>query len=255
MTFSERVLLSLSRAPESTDYISKGDNSSGGDALALALLHEAFPNFGQMVTGKRILDFGCGMGFQALALARQCGCSVVGVEANEATFLRAVAMSEAERMPKSFLFFVRELHKEMMGEFDIVISQNSFEHFEDPCGILTQMKNLIKVSGKILITFGPPWFAPYGSHMHYFCRVPWINLLFSDETVHRVRSYYRNDQSKPYEGLNRMTIAKFESIIRDCGMLQEMVHYTCVKRMNFFSKIPLLRELFINQVNAVLIKQ
>lgn len=39
----------------------------------------------------------------------------------------------------------------------------------------------------LLITFGCPWLSPYGSHMHFFTKMPWINVFFSETTVMRVR--------------------------------------------------------------------
>lgn len=58
----------------------------------------------------------------------------------------------------------------MLQTFDIVVSQNAMDHFRDPIGILSTMKGLIHEDGKILITFGPPWFSPYGSHMYFFVK-------------------------------------------------------------------------------------
>ena len=84
----------------------------------------------------------------------------------------------------------------MKGGFDIVLSHNSMEHFGDPARILDVMKSALKPDGRLYITFGPPWYAPYGSHMHFFTRVPWVNLLFSERTVMAVRARYRNDADR-----------------------------------------------------------
>lgn len=251
-SWPERILFCLSRRPEVPDYSSKGDNWSLGDALTI--LEGSFPEFDDLVRGKRVLDFGCGFGFQAVAMAKHFNASVVAVESNLETLEKAKAVVSAEGLRASQLQLLPSVNADLMGRFDIIISQNSFEHFDDPGKVLMMMRELLCDTGKILITFGPPWFAPYGSHMHFFCRVPWINLLFPDEAVHKVRSYYRDDQSRPYEGLNRMTIRKFESLIQGCGMKAEVCEYWCVKRWDFLSKVPVVRELFVNQVNVVLVK-
>jgi SAM-dependent methyltransferase len=112
-------------------------------------------------------------------------------------------------------------------EDPIVISQNSMEHFEDPVKILDEMKSALNQDGKILITFAPPWFAPYGSHMHFFCKVPWINILFSERTVMKVRSNFRSDGATKYEevesGLNKMTVTKFERIVANAKLTFEII--------------------------------
>ena len=60
-------------------------------------------------------------------------------------------------------------------------------HFGDPAGVLDLMRGLVNVQGRLMITFGPPWLAPYGAHMHFFTKLPWVHLLFSEQTVLRVR--------------------------------------------------------------------
>ncbi len=64
--------------------------------------------------------------------------------------------------------FSNSLDQHYQAEFDVVISQNSMEHFGNPEDIIEKMFSLTRPNGRTLITFGPPWFAPYGSHMHFF---------------------------------------------------------------------------------------
>jgi SAM-dependent methyltransferase len=145
------------------------------------------------------------------------------------------------------------------GTFDVVISQNSFEHLRDPAGTLATMRRLLAPAGEILITFCPPWFAPYGAHMGYFTKIPWVQLLFSEHTVMSVRSRFRSDGATRYEdvemGLNRMSIRKFERIVRNSGLKVAWRKYVCVKKLNALGRIPLVRELFINVVSCALVQE
>jgi SAM-dependent methyltransferase len=129
------------------------------------------------------------------------------------------------------------------------------EHFPDPADALRQMERLLKPTGRILITFGEPWLSPWGSHMQFFCKVPWLNLWFSERTIMTVRSLYRQDGATRYEdvesGLNKMTLQKFERIVRDSGLVMEHRRYRCLKGLDFLARTP-LRELFVNQINCVL---
>ena len=254
MRIQERILLCLSRTPDSKDYNS-GNNEWTIDN-SLFLLENEYPNFGALVSGKRVVDFGCGMGYQSIALAQKYDCTVVGIDSNQRTVEKAIENAKAYNIPQSRLSFMNKISDSMLNNIDIVISQNSFEHFGNPSIILNEMQSLMNQSGKILITFGPPWLAPYGSHMHFFCKVPWINVLFSEKTVMTVRSRFRSDGATKYEdvesGLNKMTIAKFERIVMSSKLKIEFKCYKCIKGINLLSSIPFLSEFFINHITLIL---
>lgn len=254
MSIGERILLLLSRPAEEKDYLSNDtENTESG---ALNLLKRVYPSFDTLVAGKRVVDFGCGLGNQSIALVREYGCWVVGIDINKATLAKAVENAKKHSISPQRLSFVEAATPEMRGYFDVVISQNSFEHFTDPQVVLNLMISLLNSSGVLLITFGPPWFAPYGSHMHFFCKVPWINLLFPEKAVMKARSHFRSDGATTYEevesGLNKMTVGKFESLISSCRLKPTYRKYECVKGINWLSRVPLLRELFINHITVVL---
>jgi SAM-dependent methyltransferase len=254
MGIGERILLLLSRAPEDNDYLQEDGEPDIDNALEL--LGRVLPNLPDLVSGRRVVDFGCGIGLQSIALVRKFGCAVVGIDANANTLGRAVENARKYGISSQSLSFSERILPDMLNKFDVVISQNSFEHFPDPSRVLREMASLLDSSGVLLITFGPPWYAPYGSHMHFFCKVPWINVLFTENAVMKARSHFRSDGAKRYEevesGLNRMTIAKFESIVSSCDLRVEYRKYECVKRINWLSNVPFLREFFINHVTVVL---
>jgi SAM-dependent methyltransferase len=258
MKLGELVLRAFSRNPENMDYSSSHDDYSCYRGNALALVKSEYPNFLELVTRKRVVDFGCGQGHQSIALVTEADCFVCGVDTNSKTLHKAIAMAGDKSIPGDRLRFCTSMPAELRGTFDVVISQDSMEHFPDPAAVLDEMKALIKEDGRLLITFGPPWFAPYGSHMNFFCRLPWINILFSEKTVMKVRSLFRNDGAARYveveSGLNKMTVAKFEKLVADSGLVIETIEYKCVKRLNFTASIPLMRELFINHVSCILVK-
>jgi SAM-dependent methyltransferase len=256
MSVRERILFALSRTPDDSDYGSY--DTAATTENALALLHRAYPNLRTIVSGKRVVDFGCGTGMQGIALVKEYGCTVVGIDSNRRILEKAAENARAANISAEALSFVERASPDMMNSFDVIISQNSFEHFGNPSGILDEMRDLLNPSGVILLTFGPPWLAPYGSHMQFFCKVPWVNVLFPEEIVMKVRSSFRRDSAMRYEdvesGLNRMTIAKFERIVSSSKLRIAYKNYDCIKGINFLGKLPLLREFFVNHVTAVLSK-
>lgn len=253
LSLSERLLLLLSRKPGSEDL--SGSHEEWNLENALSLLCRVFPNFLGMIAGKHVLDFGCGEGWQTVAMARQGARFVLGLDSNYRTLAKARQLAEnvgtGDRVG-----FAGSLDGDPR-RFDVVVSQNSMEHFPDPVGVLEQMKGALSPGGKILIAFGPPWFAPYGSHMRFFTRVPWLNLLFSERTVLNVRGHFRQDGAKRYEevesGLNKMSVRKFERTLSAVGLRTEFRRYQCVKKLNVLARWPFLRELFVNEINCVLI--
>lgn len=256
MKLAEKILLLLSKNPEICN-----DEALHGEFdinKSLLLLKKNFLGFMTCIVNKKILDFGCDCGYQSLALAKAGANYVLGLDIN------TKALSKARNMLRVLgldgkVEFKSSISDALKGKFDIVISQNSMEHFQNPIEVLEQMKYVLGSNGKIFLTFGPPWYAPYGSHMHFFTKTPWVNIIFSEKTVMKVRACYRNDGALRYEevagGLNKMTVSKFEQIISDCGMDIEYKKYDCVKGLNFFGKIPLFREFFINNVCCILVNK
>src|SRR6185437_5325901 len=122
--------------------------------------------FTSYLAGKSVLDFGCAEGEQSRAMIRAGARSVHGLDINSAAIQVAIERSRgipdlafSDRMPVN-------------AEFDIIITQNAFEHFIDAGAILRQMSEVLAQEGKIFVTFGPTWYSPWGAHIEYFCRVP-----------------------------------------------------------------------------------
>jgi len=253
---NERILLLFSRKPDETNYAESKTKYTIGTALNI-LISSFGLGFYQDIKDKIILDFGCGSGFQVIAMALKGAKFVVGVDIREEVFKEGINLAKKHKVSNKVKFLIK-ITDEFFEYFDIIISQNSFEHYSDPKGVMRLWKKALKPKGKIYITFGPPWYAPYGAHMHFFTKIPWVNLFFSESTVMKVRSYFRSDGAKRYEevegGLNKMTVRKFEKIIKNSGLAAEYINYHAVKKIKFLTKIPIIRELFINHIDCILIK-
>ncbi len=245
---SERLLLWLSKDPATVfrGAYEEGVSGQWDDANALSTLRREYPDFDALIAGQRVLDYGCGDGFQAIAMAKAGASHVVGVDLQESR------LDNARRMAGSVpnVAFSQSISE----AFDVAISLNAFEHFPEPASNLRELGDAVRIGGRILITFGPPWFAPYGAHMHFFTSCPWVNILFSERTVHRVRMLYRADGHMNMEyGPPKMTVAMFDGLIARSGLEVEHVEYRTVRNLPV-SGIPILRELFVNHITCVLRK-
>ena len=160
------------------------------------------------VEGRDVLDFGCGPGAEAVEVAERGARRVVGLELRRKWITRAAAHA-AERGVADRCHFVREWNEPV----DVILSLDSFEHFEDPAAILVMMRGLLKPTGCVIASFGPTWYHPLGGHV--FSVFPYSHLLFSERALIRWRSLYKTDGAATISecGLNKMTIHRFEKLV------------------------------------------
>lgn len=200
-------------------WYSPNASTTGMDGSAYAgrnklrvLLGDAFVDG---LKGKDVLDFGCGGGEHAIALAVEGAKSVIGLDIQEALFAdareRATQAGVADRV--SFVTTTA-------AKVDAVVSLDSFEHFGDPAGMLALMSNALRPGGVIVTSFGPTWLHPLGGHL--FSVFPWAHLLFTEKSLIRWRSDFRTDGARRFSevtgGLNQITIARFERIVASSGL-------------------------------------
>jgi SAM-dependent methyltransferase len=252
MWFGEKVLLLFSRDPQT---VKSHLSESALDPDPLQSFAANFPEFLRLLQGKNVLDFGCGAGRLTKALADAGASRVVGLDINQ-RWLRVARERYTNHSSDGKLVFVDHLDPDNIGSFDIVVSHDSVEHFTEPENCLQAIRSCCRPDGLIFVTFGPPWYSPYGSHMKYFITLPWVNLLFSEKTIMKVRARYRSDNAHRYEevesGLNRMSITRFERLIAASGLTVLESEYHCIKGWQWLRHLPGLRELFINEVACVL---
>lgn len=162
------------------------------------------------ITGRTVIDFGCGEGHEALELARR-GAHVFGLDLQEDLLDRARGRASAAGLQDRCRF-----GREPDACADLIVALDSFEHFADPAGVLERMYGLLQDGGRVLASFGPTWFHPLGGHL--FSVFPWAHLLFSERALLRWRADLRDDGATRFSevagGLNQMTIARFERLVR-----------------------------------------
>ena len=212
------------------------------------------PGFLELVRGRTVLDYGCGPGWQAVAIRKQGEARrVVGVDVNARWLEQGRALSQSQGCQDTVSFTSSLGSRET---FDVVLSLNAFEHFGDPSEQLRRMARAVNPGGRLIISFAEPWYSHSGSHMGFFTKVPWVNVLFGEETVMRVRARYRADGARHYEevegGLNRMTVAKFERIVRASGLRVEHLTLHATRRLPLVTRLPVLRELLTAAVTCIM---
>lgn len=208
-----------------------------------------------------VLDFGCGRGADAVVAALAGAAHVYGVDINEPHLEIARRMAR-ERGVADRCTFINAAdvaaYRALAGTIDVVISVDAFEHFGDPAAILAEIRRLLTPTGTLLLSFGPPWKHPYGAHMNHFNRMPWIHFLFTEKTILAVRKTYLDDGARRFEdvtgGLNRMTVDRFERVVREGGFVFDDFEAVPIKGLRALAKNRLTREYFTSIVRARLLK-
>lgn len=163
------------------------------------------------LAGKTVVDFGCGEGHEAIEMARAGAARVVGIDIQPEVLRRARTNASLAGVGDQceFLPDVRE-------PADLIVSLDAFEHFENPLGILQAMHRMLRPGGALVASFGPTWYHPYGGHL--FSVFPWAHLLFSEAALIRWRADIRTDGATKFSevagGLNRMTIRRFQDLVK-----------------------------------------
>lgn len=196
------------------NYVSRGGTVSAFPDIATAYLKTSKlevlfgPSIWTEVRGKDVLDFGCGPGTEAVEVAEHGANSVVGLDLRQRWINDANALAMSHGVDHKCYFA-----KTWDGQVDAILSVDSFEHFSDPDAILERMRELLKPTGCVIVSFGPTWYHPLGGHI--FSVFPYSHLLFSESALVRWRSLYKTDGATTIEesGLNRMTISRFERIV------------------------------------------
>jgi len=180
------------------------------------------------IAGKIVVDFGCGEGAEAVAMARSGAKRVIGIDIREDVLQAARQRAVSADVQNTCLFVhsTRELA-------DIVVSVDAFEHFADPAEILRMMSTLLQPAGEVLVSFGPTWYHPVGGHL--FSVFPWAHLIFSEKALIRWRSTFKTDGATRFGevagGLNQMTIARFEGLIAESPLKFASLELVPIKKL------------------------
>ncbi len=161
--------------------------------------------------GQRVLDFGCGLGDESLELA-DIAAHVYGLDILPRYVVEAQRKANAAGLADRVTFSTAPPREPV----DTIVTLDAFEHFSDPAGALRQMYDLLRPGGRVLASFGPTWYHPFGGHL--FSVVPWAHVFFSERALIRWRNDVRSDGAARFGdvegGLNRMTIRRFEQLVR-----------------------------------------
>jgi ubiquinone/menaquinone biosynthesis C-methylase UbiE len=188
----------------------------------------------------RVLDVGCGLGGKTVYFAERETGHVLGIDRSEANIRAARRFAEARRASRAE-FAVADATRIPVqnATFDLVITTDTFEHFTDAQGCLSEMSRVLKPGGRVVALFGP-FGSPLGSHLYDSLFVPWCHVFFSRDALaealrdiarHRHRGQgpgatheatrWAEEKIRYFDqDLNRMTLRRFRRIVsREPGLV------------------------------------
>jgi len=223
------------------------------------------------VSGKRVLDFGCGDGALSFYAAQLGASRVVGIDLIEGDILKAKARVLVESMdnPPTFQLSGKDAIPFEDSSFDVILCFDVLEHIFDYPKIMLEWKRVLAPEGRILI-YWQPYFHPYGHHLMSYIPMPWAHVIFSDRTLATTcKAIYHMPEYQPryWEqdekgnkmtdrkfsggGVNGLTISGFEKAVSQVGLklLRNEPHpFSGPRSIRALSsmamRLPLLREFF-----------
>lgn len=214
--------------------------------------------------GKRVLDVGSGLGAMVFEIARNRAARVVGVDihAPSVEFAREKLEKDYPHLKEVVTIFSQELSELDEGDFDIIISKDSFEHILNLEGCLRDMAVRLKSDGRMFIGFSPLWRSARGDHGRTYTRLPWGHVIFPERVLlqglHEIFPE-RNIGSIDDLGLNRVGLRQFKAMLQRTDLrvadLRVNVSKNAAMRLyNLGRLLPGLGEYFIHNVYAILEK-
>lgn len=95
--------------------------------------------------------------------------------------------------------------------FDVVFSYDTFEHFADPRGVLSEAVRVLRPGGLLYLMFGPLYLSPRGLHAYRTVTVPYCHLLFDRATLDRFVADI-GAASIDYDAVNGMSVSHFRRL-------------------------------------------
>lgn len=200
--------------------------------------------------GTRVLDFGCASGGLSLRVRELCP-EVVGIDIDRPKVLYAQKYVREQQLTGIVFFDYDGGPVPFPDEwFDTIFCVDVVEHLPELERFVADFYRMLKPGGLLLVSFGPPWRHAHGKHM--WAKLPgwWTHLLFPRRTVMRV-SGFPPETTWEDLGLFRLTVGKFERVMRASGF--ETLHLRHLAKGLFkpFIRVPGIREWFISEVVGV----
>ena len=111
--------------------------------------------------GKKVLDFGSGLGTMAFELAERGAETVHGIEIehNYQVYSKRALERQNSNVKQKTEFFSCDLSDLENESYDIIISKDVFEHVIGLDQVFPELVQKLKPGGQLILGFGPLWYV------------------------------------------------------------------------------------------------
>lgn len=191
--------------------------------------------------GKKILDFGCGMGGMSLWYAKNWRCQVHGVDIDHHHVSIANDL-KARHGLDNVEFEVRNvLDRPLEEKYDLIFLNDVAEHIQLPIlgKIFVELRKSMAYGGGIFVSY-PPWQSPYASHVQHVVGIPWCQFLPQGMLLKMIEKNNKpivgdeeSDLLEAYKGLNHLTHGKLMKAVKKSGLKRKYR-----KSHSFVNRLP-----------------
>lgn len=171
------------------------------------------------MTGKVVLELGCGHGWLTAILPDDAGAAkAIGVDVDWYS-------SWPEHTDPRVELFQADLSREQVvpaGLVDTIISNVTFEHVTRPLQMLAALYDLLKPGGEAWLRMNL-YTSRFASHKYSEIYFPWPQLLFDDDVCDQFYRKHHDKAGQSFAWVNHMTIAHYLRAVRTVGFEIEQV--------------------------------
>lgn len=177
------------------------------------------------IDGKYILDVGCGMGGASAYYALNGAKKVIGIDIDEKRIRVASSFASAKNV-NNISFEVQDASNlpYESNTFDMVVSNDTFEHLYKPDIVVKECYRVLKEEGILNFTF-MPYRSRHCAHLYDYVYMPWCQLFFPDEVLVEI---WKEGFKKAWETGQRATSFSPEEI-ENITTVRDLAHLNMIK--------------------------
>jgi SAM-dependent methyltransferase len=172
------------------------------------------------LSGKRVLELGCGGGFEVWYLSHNFGSDAWGVDVSE----RGGWDTLSDERTHFVCADIGEASPFEADMFDRIISFSVLEHVVHPYAVISELYRILAPGGLAWISANLHR-GPRASHLYRDLFFPFPHLLFSDDVI---SAYREKHLGRPggASWVNRLTWAQYENYFREIGFRMHSLRFS-----------------------------
>lgn len=212
------------------------------------------------LNGKKVLDFGCGMGGMTLWYAQNWNCTIKGIDVDPNHIDIAERLLHKHKVDNVSFELRNVLANPLREKFDLIILNDVAEHI--PIELLEKiflsLRESLLPGGGIFVSY-PPWEGPYASHLNHDISLPWCQYLPNDILMKMIKNKDRvlvgsKTLIEEYKKLNHLNHNRLEKITQNTGLkISSRKSHTKLNKLTFLKNKNINSGLFKYLVTKELI--